>query len=626
MLVVVKDHRDPLFLLALLAHAPVAIIIGLFMSRESWLHVSTEAVGPGAAAIVAYALFRGTRVFRAVGAAVLMLYSGVIIHLGAGLVEWHFHVFVGMALLVLYYDWLPIVVAGATIAIHHIILDEVLPTAVFNHGDAPSRGIVALHAVFVVMHSAVLCFLAERIRRSAAAVETALGVMATRSAPAVERGLEGLAAGDLTIVAGAEPVRIASFGSDEIGRMARMVNSLGQSFDSMLAHYEGARTGLTHMIDGVQETTDELQEQSGRVRHASKRFRAGAQQVGQAINSVSSSALDTSRGAETTNHSVTQLRQAIEAIAAGAAEEARQVQTATATATQMAGGVEQVAANAQEVAAASRQAREAAQQGAEAVRATVAGMAGIQTVVTQAAEKVRELGVLGGQIGAVVETIDEIAEQTNLLALNAAIEAARAGEHGRGFAVVADEVRKLAERSSRETKQIADLIKKVQEGTHQAVAAMQRGADEVEGGAVQADEAGRALGEILRAVENTALQVTEIATAAQEMAADAGSMTGAMGSISAVVEENTAAIEEMSAQSSQVSRAINDIAALAHSQSASTQQVSASADEMSDQVGQLTAQAEELAEAAEGLRCLVAGFKRAAQPADGVVIPLRHAA
>jgi methyl-accepting chemotaxis protein len=244
----------------------------------------------------------------------------------------------------------------------------------------------------------------------------------------------------------------------------------------------------------------------------------------------------------------------------------------------------------------------------------------------QAAEKVRELGVLGGQIGAVVETIDEIAEQTNLLALNAAIEAARAGEHGRGFAVVADEVRKLAERSSRETKQIADLIKKVQEGTHQAVAAMQRGADEVEGGAVQADEAGRALGEILRAVENTALQVTEIATAAQEMAADAGSMTGAMGSISAVVEENTAAIEEMSAQSSQVSRAINDIAALAHSQSASTQQVSASADEMSDQVGQLTAQAEELAEAAEGLRCLVAGFKRAAQPADGVVIPLRHAA
>jgi methyl-accepting chemotaxis protein len=622
-----KDNRDRLFLLALLAHAPAAIVIGLLMSGQSWLHVVSESVGPAIGALVAYALFRNTRVFRAVGALLLMLYSGVIIHLGAGLVEWHFHVFVGMAALVLYYDWVPIVVAAATIALHHIILDEVLPQAVFNHGDLPSRGIVVLHAVFVVMHSTVLCTIAERIRRSAAAVENALGSMAERSAPAVEHGLAAIAAGDLTVVAQAEPVRIASFGNDEIGRMARMVNSLGQSFDSMLTHYEAARTGLSDMIENVQDATEDLQKQGGGARDASHSLRSGASNVGQAIQQISSSALETSRGAEATSDAVGQLRRAIDVIASGAADEASQVQSATATAIQMAGSVEQVAANAQEVAAASRKAREAAQQGADAVRATVAGMAGIQTVVTQAAERVKELGTLGGQIGAVVETIDEIAAQTNLLALNAAIEAARAGEHGKGFAVVADEVRKLAERSSRETKQIAELIKKVQDGTRDAVAAMQRGAEEVDGGSAKADEAGRALGEILTAVENTVRQVSEIASAAQEMAAGAGSMTDAMRSMSAVVEENTAGTEEMSAQSGEVSLAIENISALAHQQTAGTEQVTASAESMSGQVEEVTAQVDELVTTAEGLRMLVSRFKRDSRPAaPSKIVPLRRAA
>jgi methyl-accepting chemotaxis protein len=255
-------------------------------------------------------------------------------------------------------------------------------------------------------------------------------------------------------------------------------------------------------------------------------------------------------------------------------------------------------------------------------------MAEIQLVVGQASDTVEELGKLGEKIGAVVETIDDIAEQTNLLALNAAIEAARAGEHGRGFAVVADEVRKLAERSSRETKQIADLIQQVQAGTKHAVTAMQAGAAKVEQGSQKAGLAGQALEAILTAVEHTVRQAREIASASQELAAGARRVTDAMTSISAIVEENTAATEQMSAQSGQVAQAIHSIAAVAEEQSASTEEVSASAEEMSVQIDEMTAQAQELSSTAEQLRRLVARFRLQEVVAEGSsnVVPLRRAA
>jgi methyl-accepting chemotaxis protein len=622
----VRDPRDRLFLIALIAHAPIAVVLGILLSGESLVHVVTEGLAPALVACVAYAMYSGTRAFRAIGAILLMVYSGVIIHLGGGLVEWHFHVFVSLAVLIVYYDWLPIVLAAGFIAVHHIVLDEILPTALFNHGPSPSRGIVVIHAVFVIVQTAACVFVAERIRRSAAAIGTALETMAEHSAPAVAQGLEALAAGDLTVSAKVAPVSVPAFGDDEIGRMAALVNTLARSFDAMIKNYDEARLGLGEMIQHVQVTTDDLRSQAGRVRSASQGMRDDAQQVGQAIDNVSRSAQGTSQGAASTHLAVSQLSQAIEGIASGAAEQARQVHSASITAAQMSSGVEKVAQGAQQVATDSQQTRQAAEAGADAVRATVAGMVDIQAVVELASDKVKVLGALGEKIGAVVETIDEIAGQTNLLALNAAIEAARAGEHGKGFAVVADEVRKLAERSSRETKQIAELIAQVQLGTQQAVTAMQRGSVEVANGTRRADEAGRALGEILRAVDTTVKQVSAIAASALEMAGDARSVTDAMSSISAVVEENTASTEQMAAQSLQVSAAIQQIATAAGEQSASTNEVSTSAEGMVGRVSQMNDEAEHLAETAEGLRRLVARFKSAEVAPVVAVKPLRRAA
>jgi methyl-accepting chemotaxis protein len=210
------------------------------------------------------------------------------------------------------------------------------------------------------------------------------------------------------------------------------------------------------------------------------------------------------------------------------------VQRADATATELAGGVAEVAATAESVAARSQLARTSAEHGAAAVRETTAAMSEIQSVVGQAATRVQELGALGERIGAVVETIDDIAAQTNLLALNAAIEAARAGEHGKGFAVVADEVRKLAERSGRETRQIADLIGEVQSSTQDAVAAMHLGAARVREGSEKAEQAGTALDEILVAVDETVRQVADIAGRVQAIADGSQRVTDAVASIGAV--------------------------------------------------------------------------------------------
>jgi methyl-accepting chemotaxis protein len=266
------------------------------------------------------------------------------------------------------------------------------------------------------------------------------------------------------------------------------------------------------------------------------------------------------------------------------------------------------------MAEASQQTRAAADHGGRAVRETVAEMAEIHRVVSDAAGKVHELGKLGEKIGQVVETIDDIAEQTNLLALNAAIEAARAGEHGRGFAVVADEVRKLAERSSRETRQIAELILQVQTGTQEAVGAMALGSTRVEQGAGKADQAGCALEEIGQAVAVTVCQVEEIASAARDLARAGRSVSEAMAAMKDVVEASAGSAEEISGRTGQAVGAIQAIAAVSQNQSAATEEVCASAEEVSAQMGGISDQAHELARAAERLHELVARFRLLEEP------------
>jgi methyl-accepting chemotaxis protein len=176
--------------------------------------------------------------------------------------------------------------------------------------------------------------------------------------------------------------------------------------------------------------------------------------------------------------------------------------------------VAQISGSASQVSEAARNASNLAKSGGNIVQETIQGMRQINESVTLGSSAVDSLGRKSDEIGAIVAVINGIAEQTNLLALNAAIEAARAGEQGRGFAVVADEVRKLAEKTAQATQEISGMIQSVQQETRNAISTMQNGTEQVRGGVEKATEAGRALQEIVLSVERVSEMIELIATGA----------------------------------------------------------------------------------------------------------------
>ena len=300
---------------------------------------------------------------------------------------------------------------------------------------------------------------------------------------------------------------------DEIGQTAKSMQNMidyfqymtdvathiadGDLTDNVVPKSENDLFGnaFSRMIVNLRELIGQVKQNAEHVTLASNELKSVAEQTGLATNQVAATIQQVATGtsdqagsASKAAAGVQDVSNAIEQVGRGVQEQTKAIENVSMATSDISAIIQRVGENVKQATEGAGKAADLSRSGAETVEQTITGMQSIQQKVNVSAEKIQEMGKRSQEIGAIVETIEDIANQTNLLALNAAIEAARAGEHGKGFAVVADEVRKLAERSSASTKEINDLITGIQHTVSEAVFAMDEGSKEVKFGRLTSTE------------------------------------------------------------------------------------------------------------------------------------------
>jgi len=312
----------------------------------------------------------------------------------------------------------------------------------------------------------------------------------------------------------------------------RLMNEMGSLADGDLTVQATVTEDITGAIaDSVNYTIEELKGLVGRINSA-------AAQVTTATESAQQTSVKLLQAAE---------------------KQSREIQEASASVLKMARAINEVSASASKSVSVARQSLGAAQKGQEAVQNSIAGMNDIREQIQDTAKRIKRLGESSQQIGEIVELISDITEQTNVLALNAAIQAASAGEAGRGFTVVAEEVQRLAERSGEATKQIGAIVKTIQTDTQDAVAAMEKSTQGVVDGARLSDNAGQALGEIGEVSRRLAQLIEEISVTAQAQAQAAGVVATSMQDILNITRQTTEGTKQTAVSIGQLAKLAQEL-------------------------------------------------------------------
>ncbi len=392
---------------------------------------------------------------------------------------------------------------------------------------------------------------------------------------AIRARLDEIASGD-----GDLTQRVNDARKDEIGALGRAFNVFAAQVHDRLSALRGR---VEEIADGdgdlTQRVNDDRDDAIGGLGRAFNRFveqiQGTCRQVAESAEALAATARRMATVSAEADQGVEQIAATMDEVARGAGVQSAATQDVTAAVTAIADGTARAADAGREAAEAAGEADRSAADGAGRLGEVVSAMERIEATVGGAADAVEGLGARGEAIGQIVATISDIAAQTNLLALNAAIEAARAGEQGRGFAVVADEVRKLAEESHEAAGSIGGLIAEIQSETRQAVAAMEAGRGDIEGGTRTVTAASEAFSEIRTHVARVAGEVERVTVVAGELRESTARVGDEIAGVAAVSQENAAAAEQVAAASAQTGASVSEVGRAAADMTAAADELGA---------------------------------------------------